>query len=57
MLKSSNLALRVIHELKLDQTKDYQLKHDSAEAGRPLEDAPKRLAYVLALIDKRLKVD
>jgi polysaccharide biosynthesis transport protein len=57
VLKSRNLALRVIHELKLDQTADYQLKHDSAEDGRPLEDAPKRLAYVLEKYDKRLQVD
>jgi polysaccharide biosynthesis transport protein len=57
VLKSRNLALRVIHELKLDQTPDYQLQHDSAEDGRPLEDAPKRLAYVLKKYDKRLGVD
>jgi succinoglycan biosynthesis transport protein ExoP len=57
VLKSRNLALRVIHELKLDQTPDYQLKHDSAEDGRSLEDSPKRLDYVLEKYDKRLQVD
>jgi polysaccharide biosynthesis transport protein len=57
VLKSRNLALRVIHELKLDQTSDYQLRHDSSEDGRSLEDSPKRLAYVLEKYDKRLQVD
>lgn len=57
VLKSRNLALRVIHELKLDQTRDYQLKRDREEDGRSLEDSPKRLAYVLEKYDKRLQVD
>ncbi|HWZ52856.1 MAG TPA: polysaccharide biosynthesis tyrosine autokinase [Granulicella sp.] len=57
VLKSRNLALRVIHELKLDQSPDYQLRHDAAENGRSLEDSPKRLAYVLQKYDKRLQVE
>ncbi len=58
VLKSRNLALRVIHELKIDQEKDYQLKgSDAGENAKPLEQSPKRLAFVLAKYDKRLHVD
>lgn len=57
VLKSRNMALRVIHELKLDQTRDYQLRGDKAENGRRLEDSPKRLDYVLTKFDKRMQVE
>lgn len=61
VLKSRNMAMRVIHELKLDQEKDYQLsgrsKKINDENALPLEQSPKHLAYVLTKYDKRLHVD
>lgn len=56
VLESRNMSLRVIHELHLDSTPDYQLANDSAESGRALEQSPMRLAHVLEKFDKRLHV-
>ncbi|HEY0758400.1 MAG TPA: polysaccharide biosynthesis tyrosine autokinase [Acidisarcina sp.] len=56
VLESRNMALRVINELHLDQLPDYQPRSDAAEAGLPLQHAPKRLAYVIEKFSKRLKV-
>jgi succinoglycan biosynthesis transport protein ExoP len=56
VLESRNMALRVVHELHLDSTRDYQLADDSAESGRALEQSPRRLAHVLEKFDKRLHV-
>ena len=57
ILRSRTMALRVIHELKLDETRDYQLRNDAAEEGNALEASPRRLAFVLARFDKRLHAD
>ncbi len=57
VIKSRNLALRVIKELKLDQEPDYQLTNNNAENEKPLDESPKRLAFVLAKFDKRLQAD
>lgn len=57
VLRSRNMALRVIHELNLDREADYQLRGDSEENGHSLEDSPKRLAYVVERFNKRLSVD
>jgi capsular exopolysaccharide synthesis family protein len=55
VIQSRNLALRVIHEVKLDQEPDYQLRGDQAENAKPLEESPKHLAFVLAKFKKRLQ--
>jgi|GEM_PF-2152158 len=57
VLRSRNLALRVVQELHLDRTKEYQPRNDKAEDGRQLEQSPKRLSHVLTLFDKRLGVE
>ena len=57
VLRSRNMALRVVHELNLDHDADYQLRGDAEENGRSLEDSPKRLAYVVERFNKRLSVD
>jgi succinoglycan biosynthesis transport protein ExoP len=56
VLRSRRLTLRVIKELKLDNTRAYQPSGDSAEKDLPLERAPRRLAYALERFDKRLEV-
>jgi capsular exopolysaccharide synthesis family protein len=55
VIQSRNLALRVIHEVNLDQEPDYQLRNDRAENQKPLEESPKHLAFVLAKFKKRLQ--
>ncbi len=57
VMQSRNMALRVVKELHLDRTKDYQLKNDKAEDGLPLEQSPRRTAYILKTFAKRLKVE
>ncbi|MHB1699823.1 MAG: polysaccharide biosynthesis tyrosine autokinase [Acidobacteriaceae bacterium] len=57
VMQSRNMALRVVQELHLDRTKDYQLKNDKEEDGLPLAQAPRRTAYILKTFAKRLKVD
>ena len=57
VLRSRNMALRIVRELKLDQEHDYQLKNDPEENGTSLENSPKRLAFVLGRFDKRLGVE
>ncbi len=57
VMQSRNMALRVVQELHLDRTKDYQLKNDKAEDGLPLAQSPRRTAYILKTFAKRLKVD
>ena len=60
VLRSRNLALKVIGELGLDKTPDYQLagysRSNSAENRLPLQQSPKHLAFVLKQYDKRLSV-
>ncbi len=57
VLRSRNMALRLIHELDLANEADYKPRYDKAEAGKPLDQAPKRMDYALATFDKRLGVD
>ena len=57
VLRSRRLTLRVIKELKLDETREYAMRGDSAENGIPLEQAPRRMAYVLERFNKRLDVN
>lgn len=57
VLRSRNMALRLIQELELDREKDYQLQNAAGEAGRPLEQSPKRMAYALERFEKRLGVE
>jgi succinoglycan biosynthesis transport protein ExoP len=56
VLHSRRLMLRVIEEIKLDRTSEYQLSGDKAEVGLPLEQAPRRAAFVLERFEKRLDV-
>ena len=58
VLRSRSLALKIIQELSLDKSPDYQLgkypRSNALENSKPLADSPKHLAYVLKLYDKRL---
>lgn len=56
VLRSRNMAMRVIQELGLDRERDYQVRNAPEEAGRPLEQSPKRMAYALERFGKRLGV-
>ncbi|WP_263381265.1 polysaccharide biosynthesis tyrosine autokinase [Granulicella arctica] len=59
VLKSRNMALRIIRELGIDKEADYQLRGGKYfdENRKSLEQSPKHLAYVLSKYDKRLHVD
>jgi capsular exopolysaccharide synthesis family protein len=56
VLQSRKITLRVVKELGLDRTGDYELNGDSSENGLPLEQAPHRLAFILQKFGKRLVV-
>jgi capsular exopolysaccharide synthesis family protein len=71
ILQSDTLALKVIQELKLDKTKDFQSSWNPVawalglfrspglpdEAGADLEDAPQRRTHALKVFAAHLKVE
>ncbi len=61
VLESRNLALRVVRELGLVNTRDYQLPGSSArvlaENKKPLDDSPRHLDFVVSRFHKRLTVN
>ena len=56
VLTSENLALQVIRELKLDESKEYKVAAEHGEGGLPLERTRYRREKVLRRFEKNLKV-